>query len=75
LQIIGADGTCNDIEVDTICNGPLKPATSYRFKLRLYTSPDMWTDSEYSEIATTNEETMKLCLLYLLSGKRCREKI
>ncbi|VDM08425.1 unnamed protein product [Wuchereria bancrofti] len=52
-EIIGADGTCGDIEVDTICNGPLKPATSYRFKLRLYTSPDMWTDSEYSEIATT----------------------
>ncbi|CAG9537179.1 unnamed protein product [Cercopithifilaria johnstoni] len=52
-EIIGADGTCGDIEVDTICNGPLKPATSYRFKLRLYTAPNMWTDSEYSEIATT----------------------
>ncbi|VBB26466.1 unnamed protein product [Acanthocheilonema viteae] len=52
-ETLGADGTCGDIEVDTICNGPLKPATSYRFKLRLYTAPNMWTDSEYSEIATT----------------------
>uniref|UniRef100_A0A8R1XN36 Fibronectin type-III domain-containing protein n=1 Tax=Onchocerca volvulus TaxID=6282 RepID=A0A8R1XN36_ONCVO len=53
-EIIGANDTCDDIEVDTICNGPLKPATSYRFKLRLYTAPNMWTDSEYSEIATTS---------------------
>uniref|UniRef100_A0A915PW08 Fibronectin type-III domain-containing protein n=1 Tax=Setaria digitata TaxID=48799 RepID=A0A915PW08_9BILA len=53
-EIIGADSTCGDIEVDTICNGPLKPATSYRFKLRLYTAPNLWTDSEYSEIATTS---------------------
>uniref|UniRef100_A0A0R3S235 protein-tyrosine-phosphatase n=1 Tax=Elaeophora elaphi TaxID=1147741 RepID=A0A0R3S235_9BILA len=50
---IGADGTCSDIEVDSICNGPLKPATSYRFKLRLYTAPNLWTDSDYSDIATT----------------------
>ncbi|EFO16117.2 hypothetical protein LOAG_12391 [Loa loa] len=53
-EVIGVDSTCSNIEVDTICNGPLKPATSYRFKLRLYTAPDMWTDSEYSEIATTS---------------------
>ncbi|KAM3719393.1 Receptor-type tyrosine-protein phosphatase dep-1 [Dirofilaria immitis] len=52
-EIIGANDTCDNIKINTICNGPLKPATSYRFKLRLYTAPNMWTDSEYSEIATT----------------------
>ncbi|VDM97045.1 unnamed protein product [Thelazia callipaeda] len=53
-EIIGADNTCAETEHDAICNGPLKSSTSYRFKLRLYTAPNLWTDSEYSETVTTS---------------------
>lgn len=30
------------------CNGPLKPGTTYRVKIRAFTAPDKFTDTEYS---------------------------
>ncbi|KAI6178884.1 Protein-tyrosine-phosphatase [Aphelenchoides besseyi] len=53
LQTIGSDTSCIEKDIDEICNGPLKAGTSYRFKLRLFTSPELWTDSVYSDIVTT----------------------
>lgn len=41
------------MDANQICNGPLKPGTSYRFKIRLYTSPNMFSDSLYSDIVVT----------------------
>lgn len=34
------------------CNGPLKPGTSYRVKLRAFTAPDKFTDTEYAAVRT-----------------------
>uniref|UniRef100_A0A915ASM2 protein-tyrosine-phosphatase n=1 Tax=Parascaris univalens TaxID=6257 RepID=A0A915ASM2_PARUN len=52
-EVIGVDSTCEDIDAEVVCNGPLKPGAAYRFKLRMYTAPFLWTDSEYSEIVIT----------------------
>lgn len=30
------------------CNGPLKPGTTYRVKIRAFSAPDKFTDTEYS---------------------------
>lgn len=30
------------------CNGPLKPGTTFRVKIRAFTAPDKFTDTEYS---------------------------
>ena len=37
----------------TFCNGPLKPGTTYRFKVRAFTDKDKFTDSYYSALVTT----------------------
>uniref|UniRef100_F1KQ32 Tyrosine-protein phosphatase 10D n=1 Tax=Ascaris suum TaxID=6253 RepID=F1KQ32_ASCSU len=52
-EVIGVDSTCEDIDAEVVCNGPLKAGAAYRFKLRMYTAPLLWTDSEYSEIVIT----------------------
>uniref|UniRef100_A0A0N4U6M9 PTP_tm domain-containing protein n=1 Tax=Dracunculus medinensis TaxID=318479 RepID=A0A0N4U6M9_DRAME len=52
-ETIGIDNTCKNADPEIICNGPLKPATSYRFKLRIYTAPSLWTETELSEVAVT----------------------
>ncbi|PAV90119.1 hypothetical protein WR25_13324 isoform C [Diploscapter pachys] len=51
---VGVDRSCAQLLADSVCNGPLKPAASYRFKLRLYTAPNLWTDTEYSDTITTS---------------------
>uniref|UniRef100_A0A914RBR0 Uncharacterized protein n=1 Tax=Parascaris equorum TaxID=6256 RepID=A0A914RBR0_PAREQ len=33
--VIGVDSTCEDIDAEVVCNGPLKPGAAYRFKLRI----------------------------------------
>lgn len=35
------------------CNGPLKPGTTYRVKIRAFTTPDKFTDTYYSFPITT----------------------
>ncbi|KHN72371.1 Tyrosine-protein phosphatase 10D [Toxocara canis] len=52
-DVIGVDSTCEDIDVEAVCNGPLKAGTAYRFKLRIYTAPSLWTDSDFSELVVT----------------------
>ncbi|XP_046673294.1 tyrosine-protein phosphatase 10D isoform X3 [Homalodisca vitripennis] len=40
------------------CNGPLKPGTTYRVKIRAFTTPDKFTDTYYSfPITTDNDNT------------------
>lgn len=34
------------------CNGPLKPNTKYYVKLRAYTAPDKYTDTQYTIVRT-----------------------
>ena len=52
-EVIGIDSTCQDQDSSSICNGPLKPGSGYRFKLRLYTAPNLWTDTLYSDVIVT----------------------
>jgi len=40
----------------TFCNGPLKPGTTYRFKVRAFTDKDKFTDSYYSALVTTDPD-------------------
>ncbi len=51
--MIGHDATCADKESSVICNGQLKPASKYRVKIRVYTSPTLWTDTLYSDSIET----------------------
>lgn len=37
------------------CNGPLKPGTTYRVKIRAFTTPDKFTDTYYSFPITTGK--------------------
>jgi len=43
--VIGATN-CNGAK--GYCNGPLKPATAYRIKIRAFTTPTAYTDTAYS---------------------------
>uniref|UniRef100_A0A7E4VXE1 protein-tyrosine-phosphatase n=1 Tax=Panagrellus redivivus TaxID=6233 RepID=A0A7E4VXE1_PANRE len=52
-EVIGLDSTCGDQPNSAVCNGPLKPGSGYRFKLRLYTAPNLWTDTLYSDVVVT----------------------
>ncbi|KAH7716570.1 Protein-tyrosine phosphatase [Aphelenchoides avenae] len=52
-EVLGLDMNCADRPKTQVCNGPLKPGTTYRFKLRLYTAPNLWTDTLYSDVVTT----------------------
>lgn len=38
------------------CNGPLKPGTSYKVKIRAYTAHDKFTDTVYSQPMTTDAD-------------------
>uniref|UniRef100_A0A0K0ESF9 protein-tyrosine-phosphatase n=1 Tax=Strongyloides stercoralis TaxID=6248 RepID=A0A0K0ESF9_STRER len=53
-EVIGIEPNCELKDPDVVCNGPLKANTLYRFKLRMYTADNLWTDTNYSEIAKTD---------------------
>ncbi len=38
------------------CNGPLKPGTPYRFKIRAYTTRDKHAETEWSTAAVTDPD-------------------
>ncbi|XP_064488977.1 tyrosine-protein phosphatase 10D-like isoform X2 [Ornithodoros turicata] len=42
------------------CNGPLKPGSSYRVKVRAYTAPDKFTDTVYSYPIQTDPDNTPL---------------
>lgn len=47
------DGRTND---RYYCNGPLKPGTSYKVKIRAFTTHDNYTDTVYSATMTTDAD-------------------
>ncbi|XP_054716929.1 tyrosine-protein phosphatase 10D-like [Uloborus diversus] len=53
-------GTENCNGVKGYCNGPLKPATSYRVKIRAYTTPITFTDTVYSVQIQTDADNKAL---------------
>ncbi|XP_078615573.1 uncharacterized protein LOC144884242 [Branchiostoma floridae x Branchiostoma japonicum] len=50
--IIGGEN-CTDPNVTLYCNGPLKPATTYRAKMRVFTPNGYYADSHYSAAMST----------------------
>ena len=38
------------------CNGPLKPGTTYRFKIRAYSAPDKHSETNWSQPITTDPD-------------------
>ena len=46
--------TCESrIQLSGYCNGPLKPGTSYKFKIRAFTAKDKYNDTIYSAPVVT----------------------
>ncbi|KAG8190018.1 hypothetical protein JTE90_000114 [Oedothorax gibbosus] len=69
--IIGTED-CSNLE--GYCNGPLKPGSSYKVKIRAYTAPEKFTDTVYSYTFQTDTDntallagiTVPLVLIFLL---------
>lgn len=55
--VIGS-GDCFDSRSNEkyYCNGPLKPGTSYKIKVRAFTAHDKFTDTAYSQAITTDAD-------------------
>lgn len=55
--IVGT-GDCFDARSNEkyYCNGPLKPGTSYKVKIRAFTAHDKFTDTAYSQAITTDAD-------------------
>lgn len=55
--VIGS-GDCLDARSNEkyYCNGPLKPGTSYKIKIRAFTAHDKFTDTVYSQPITTDAD-------------------
>lgn len=47
---------CNGNIKYKYCNGPLKPGSSYKVKIRAFTSPEKYTDTVYSYSITTDPD-------------------
>ena len=50
---VGGETCESRIQMSGYCNGPLKPGTTYKFKVRAFTSKDKFTDTYYSASVTT----------------------
>ncbi|GFQ75367.1 tyrosine-protein phosphatase 10D [Trichonephila clavata] len=67
-------GTQDCTNVKGYCNGPLKPGTSYKVKVRAFTAPQKFTDTVYSSTFQTETDntamlagiTISLVLILLL---------
>ncbi|WKX93444.1 hypothetical protein Q1695_011037 [Nippostrongylus brasiliensis] len=68
-QAVGVDQSCEDLPLDTVCNGPLKSGTNYKFKLRLFTAPNLFADTDFSDVvitdATARGAILKIAVLAL----------
>jgi receptor-type tyrosine-protein phosphatase beta len=52
---IGTDQDCKS-KVASYCNGPLKTGTTYRFKIRAYTTRDKHSETNWSQPITTDPD-------------------
>uniref|UniRef100_A0A6A7G6Z0 protein-tyrosine-phosphatase n=2 Tax=Hirondellea gigas TaxID=1518452 RepID=A0A6A7G6Z0_9CRUS len=58
--VIGSDKNCPNSR--EFCNGPLKPGSSYKIKIRAYTALDKFTDTRYSHTISTEFESSNTAL-------------
>lgn len=63
--VIGSDDGCERVS-NGFCNGPLKPGAIYRAKIRAYTHPNLYTDTEYSDPIQTGK--LKVLFLFFFVG-------
>uniref|UniRef100_A0A5S6QYN0 protein-tyrosine-phosphatase n=1 Tax=Trichuris muris TaxID=70415 RepID=A0A5S6QYN0_TRIMR len=60
-EVLGVDTHCARLSAAEVvtargnpfCNGPLRPGRKFRVKVRLFTSSDLFTDSDYSDVVLT----------------------
>ncbi|BET01485.1 protein-tyrosine phosphatase 10d [Nesidiocoris tenuis] len=62
---IGADEDCEN-KLSGYCNGPLKDGTTYRVKIRAFTTPEKFTDTYYSFPIQTDRNATPLILGVLI---------
>jgi len=53
--VVGTDN-CNQVKNGNYCNGPLKPGTEYRFKIRAYTTPERFSETRWSKSIRTDPD-------------------
>lgn len=63
-EFIIGEGAC--IESSRFCNGPLKPGTAYRIKIRAFTARDKFTDTIYSPIISTEKDNTSVIIVAVL---------
>ncbi|KAG8237365.1 hypothetical protein J437_LFUL017488 [Ladona fulva] len=56
---IGSENCNNEVGY---CNGPLKAGTTYRVKIRAFTAPDKFTDTDFSFPIQTDPDNKKIIL-------------
>lgn len=57
------------------CNGPLKSGTTYKVKIRSFTTPDKFTDTHYSfpiQTGMLHGKRLFLCLVFRTDRKKQR---
>ncbi|KFD67772.1 LOW QUALITY PROTEIN: hypothetical protein M514_07512 [Trichuris suis] len=60
-EVLGIDSHCARLSAAEVratrgspfCNGPLRPGRKFRVKVRLFTSSELFTDSDYSDVVFT----------------------
>ncbi|CAH1159779.1 unnamed protein product [Phaedon cochleariae] len=55
-------GESCDVRHSGYCNGPLKSGATYRVKIRAFTAPDKFTDTNYSFPITTDQDNTPIVL-------------
>lgn len=64
---IGSDRSCTTkIGTTGFCNGPLKAGTTYRVKLRAFTTSALYSDTEYSVPITTEHDNTLLIISIII---------
>lgn len=64
---VGSETCESRIQLTGYCNGPLKPGTAYKFKIRAFTAKDKYNDTLYSAPVITG----KVFLYYYFTNLMC----
>uniref|UniRef100_T1JB95 protein-tyrosine-phosphatase n=1 Tax=Strigamia maritima TaxID=126957 RepID=T1JB95_STRMM len=59
-------GTGGCVETSRYCNGPLKPGSQYKVKIRAFTARDKFTDTVYSQVISTERDNTSIIVAAVL---------
>ncbi|XP_068211082.1 tyrosine-protein phosphatase 10D-like [Palaemon carinicauda] len=62
--VIGNESDC--MKAEGYCNGPLKPGTRYRVKIRAFTTDVKFSDTRFSEQITTDSESGSIVMAVVI---------